>query len=94
MILYGQLIFVLVCFVPLPPRLKLWPCRGCQFTLQHIFPGQAVNQYFVHILSLVTENNCLEHISGKVEKDCRNYNMINLHEVWKQAGTWSVDMLL
>ena len=41
---------------------------------------QAVNQYFVHILSLVTDNN-----SRREENDHRNYVMINLH-VWDRAG--------
>ena len=38
-------------------------CRDGQFTIPHFFPGQlaieldlAVNQYFVHILSLVADN--------------------------------------
>ena len=35
-----------------------------------------VNQYFVHILSLVTDN----HPSGMEENDRRNYFMTNLHE--------------
>ena len=30
----------------------LWSCRDGQIT----YPGQAVNQYFVHILSPVTDN--------------------------------------
>ena len=43
--------------------------------------GQAVNQYFVHMLSLVTDNNrLLECFSGREENDRRNYFMINLHE--------------
>ena len=38
-----------------------------------------VNQYFVHILSLVTDNNP-SWISRREENDRRNYFMINLHE--------------
>ena len=37
---------------------------------------QAVNQYFAHILWLVT----LELFSGREENVCRNYFMINFHE--------------
>ena len=42
------------------PSQQLWSLRDGQFTLPHFFLGkleQAVNQYFVHILSLVTDNN-------------------------------------
>ena len=52
-------------------------------TLNHTFflgrLEQGVNQYFVHIMSLVTDNN-LFWISGREENGCRNYYMINLHE--------------
>ena len=41
---------------------------------------QAVNQYFVHILSLVTDNNPSGMISEREENDRRNYFMINLHD--------------
>ena len=46
-------LFVLLLYVP-----QLWSRRDGQFTLPHFFLGkleQAVNQYFVHILWLVTE---------------------------------------
>ena len=49
--------FVLLLYVP---SQQLWSLRDGQFTLPHFFLGkleQAVNQYFVHILSLVTDNN-------------------------------------
>ena len=49
-----------VCFVALRPSQQLWSLRDCQFTWPHFFLGkleQAVNQYLVHILSLVAENN-------------------------------------
>ena len=45
-----------VCFVVLRPSQHLWTLRDGQFTEPHFFLGkheQAVNQYFVHILSLV-----------------------------------------
>ena len=38
----------------------------------------AVNQCFMHILSLVTDNNS-SCISGREENGCGNYLMINLH---------------
>ena len=41
---------------------------------------QAVNQYFVHILLLVTDNNSSWMIQQNGENDRRNYFMINLHE--------------
>ena len=41
---------------------------------------QAVNHLFMHILSLVTDNNTLEWISRREENDRRNYFMINLHK--------------
>ena len=50
-------LFVLLLSVP---SQQLWSWRDGQFTLPHFFLGkleQAVNQYFVHILSLVTDNN-------------------------------------
>ena len=49
-----------VCFVALRTSQQLWSWRDGQFTKPHFFLGkleQAVNQYFVHILSLVTGNN-------------------------------------
>ena len=49
-----------VCFVALCPSQQLWSWLDGQFTLPHFSLGkleQAVNQYFVHILSLVTEEN-------------------------------------
>ena len=55
----GQMscLFVLLLYVP---SQQLWSWRDGQFTLPRFFLGkleQAVNQYFVHILSLVTDNN-------------------------------------
>ena len=50
-------LFVLLLYAP---SQQLWPWRDSQFTLPHFFLGkleQAVNQYFVHIISLVTDNN-------------------------------------
>ena len=46
-------LFVLLLYVPRQP---LWSWRNGQFTYPHFYLGkleQAVNQYFVHILSLV-----------------------------------------
>ena len=51
------------CFVALRPKstaMSLWPWWDGKFTQPHFYLGkleQAVNQYFVHILSLVTDNN-------------------------------------
>ena len=39
----------------------------------------AVNQFFVHILSLVTDNNP-SWISGREKNGCRNYFMTYLHK--------------
>ena len=50
-------LFVLLLYVP---SQQLWSLRDGQFTKPHFFLGkleQAVNKYFVHILSLVTDNN-------------------------------------
>ena len=50
-------LFVLLLYVP---SQQLWSWRDGQFTLPHFFLGkleQAVNQYFMHILLLVTDNN-------------------------------------
>ena len=51
--------------------------------LTTLFPGQAwlsgLNQYFVHILWLVTDNNP-SWISRREENGSRNYCMINLHQ--------------
>ena len=49
-------LFVLLLYVP---SQQLWSWRDGQFTYPHFFLGkleQAVNQYFVHILSFVTDN--------------------------------------
>ena len=56
-LLSPYVLFVLLLYVP---SQKLWSWRDGQFTSPHFFLGkleQAVNQYFVHILSLVTDNN-------------------------------------
>ena len=47
--------FGLVLFGSLHPSQQLWSCQDVQFTLGTL--DLAVNQYFVHILSLVTDNN-------------------------------------
>ena len=55
----------------------------------HNFPGQtwlkAVNQYFMHILPLVTDNNPSWILSKGGESERRNYFMINLHESMGQG---------
>ena len=53
-----------------------------------LFPGQAwisINQYLVHILSLVTDNNP-SWIRGREENGCRNHFMIVSVKVRGQAG--------
>ena len=50
-------LFDLLLYVP---SQQLWSWRDNKFTQLHFFLGkleQAVNQYFVHILSLITDNN-------------------------------------
>ena len=50
-------LFVLLLYIP---SQQLWSLWDGQFTLPHFFLGkleQEVNQYFVHILLLVTDNN-------------------------------------
>ena len=77
-----------VWFDSLRPSQQLWSCRHGQFTKSHIFLDkldQAVNQYFVHILLLETDNNP-SWVSGGEENSRRNYFMINLHESMDQAG--------
>ena len=54
-----SLMVVVVLLLNVPSQ-QLWSLRDGQLTLPHFFLGkheQAVNQYFVHILSLVTDNN-------------------------------------
>ena len=49
-----------VCLLLYVPSQQLWSWWDSQFTLPHFFLGkleQVVNQYFVYILSLVTDNN-------------------------------------
>ena len=49
-----------VCFVALRPKSTAMVMAGRSVHYPHFFLGkleQAVNQYFVHILSLVTDNN-------------------------------------
>ena len=49
-----------VCFVALRPKSTAMVMAGRSVHLTTLFLGkleQAVNQYFVHILSLVTDNN-------------------------------------
>ena len=52
----GSLLFV--CLLLYVPCQQLWSWLDGQFTQPHFFLGkleQAVNQYFVHMLSLVTD---------------------------------------
>ena len=55
--------FLFVCFVALRPKSTAIVMAGWSVHLATHFPGflgmleQAVNQYFVHILLLVTDNN-------------------------------------
>ena len=49
-------------FIALRPSQQLWSGQNGQFTYLGKL-GQAVNQYFVHILSFVTDNNPVE---GKI----------------------------
>ena len=48
---------VFVCFVALRPKSTAMVMAGWSVHLTTLFPEQAVNQYFVHTLSLVTDNN-------------------------------------
>ena len=51
---------IFVCFVALRPKSTAMVMAGRSIHLPTLFLGkleQAVNQYFVHILSLVTDNN-------------------------------------
>ena len=55
-------VFMRICLFLLLyiPSQQLWSWQDGQFTSPHFFLGnleQAVNQYFVHILSLVTDKN-------------------------------------
>ena len=67
-----NIIFVFCLFLLLyVPSQQLWSLRDGQFIWPHFFLGkleQAVNQYFVHILSLVTDNNPSWMIQRKEEK--------------------------
>ena len=62
-------LFVLLLYVP---SQQLWSWQDGQFNSPHFFLGkleQTVNQYFVHILSLVTDNNPslgAQWLSGRV----------------------------
>ena len=62
------------------PSQQLCSCQDCQFTL---FSWASLTKwlttYFLHILSLVTNNNP-SWISGREENCRRNYSMINLQE--------------
>ena len=71
--------FLFVWFDVLWPSQQLWSCRDGQFHRTTLFPGQA-NQYSVHILAFVTNNNP-SWISGRISNDRRNYFMINFHEI-------------
>ena len=53
-------LILFVCFVALRPKSTAMVMAGRSVHLTTLFPGQActaVNQYFVKILSLVTDNN-------------------------------------
>ena len=57
---YAALHVLFVCFVALRPKSAAMVMVGRSVHLTTFFLGkleQAVNQYFVHILSLVTDNN-------------------------------------
>ena len=57
---YGHLGVLIVCFVALRPKSTAMVIAGRSVHLTTLFLGkleQAVNQYFMHILSLVTDNN-------------------------------------
>ena len=75
---------VFVCFVALRPKSTAMVMAWRSFKLTTLFLGkldQVVNQYFVHILSLVTDNNPSWMIQQKGgENDRRNYFMINPHK--------------
>ena len=80
-------------------------CSFCCFTSQSsamVMAGRSVhlttlswarafNQYFVHILSLLTDNTLLEWFSGREENDRRNYFMINIHERMGPGGDRTCD---
>ena len=59
LLLSSFLEFLFVCFVALRPKSTVVVMAGQSVHLTTLFPGleQAVNQYLVHILSFVTENN-------------------------------------
>ena len=76
--------FVWFWFDSLRPSQYLWSCRTVSSPNHTFFLGKldhlkTVNQYFVHMLALVTDNN-LSLISGREEYDRKKYFMINLHE--------------
>ena len=85
-IVYKQaFVYGLVWFVALRLSQQLWICLdGMVSSPNHTFflakLEQAVNQFFVHIHSLETDNNPLEWNSGREENDHRNYLMITLHK--------------
>ena len=63
-------ILLFVCFVALRPKSTAKVIAGRSVHLSHFFLGkleQAVNQYFVHILSLVTDNkpSCMIQRKGE-----------------------------
>ena len=70
-----------VCFVALCPKSTAMVMAGRSVHLTTLFSWASlnkVNQYFLHILSLVTDNNPSEMIQQKGGE--RLYFMINLHE--------------
>ena len=79
-ITYG-FVFLFVCFVALRPKSTAMVMAGPLVHLTIFFLGkleQAVNQYFVHILSLVTDNNPSWMIQVKVK---HNFAQFPLHYV-------------
>ena len=57
-------LYLFVCFVALRPKSTAMVMAGRSIHVTTLFPGQ-VNQYYVHILSLVTDNNSSSMIQQK-----------------------------
>ena len=78
------------------PSQQLWSLRDGQFTLPHFFLGKlkhAVNQYFVHILSLVTDNNPYDtSLYIIVENPIQAATILNydLSQIYTWASNWLV----
>ena len=67
------------CFVALRPKSAM-VMAGRTVHLTTLFSWASFNQYFVHILSLVTDINPYWIINRKGDNDRRNYFMINVNE--------------